>query len=295
MPDQANTPFQQQYAPPEQQQAPGVQTQPPSQAWQQPQSAVKQQQVNWQNPQAQQAAWQQPPATSPYMQQPGFPMNAPAPTPQKQKNGKAIAALVLGILAIVISGPFIGIILGGIAIALAIASRSTSRDGKATAGLVCGIAGLVLSLFMTIGFVLVMNDVIDNPLDASSEPTEEPSTLAEDVKGKVIADDDVCIMTISRLEFDAEGNLNVYFTLTDNVVHELVLSNSSDDSWEVNGELVDCVCYTWVDPDETKEDCFTIPAEYLDTNNLEDIESIVGTVEADIGTGYPMVYDVVLT
>lgn len=63
-------------------------------------------------------------------------------------NGKAIAALVLGILSLVI--PYVGLILGIIAIVFASkAMREVSRTneggrGMAIAGLVCGIIGTAL-------------------------------------------------------------------------------------------------------------------------------------------------------
>lgn len=87
------------------------------------------------------------------------------PTPQQpyptKTNGKAIAALVLGILAIII--PYIGFILGIIAIILGalslkeIAKASEQGRGLAIAGLVCGIIGTalyaLLILILIIGFI----------------------------------------------------------------------------------------------------------------------------------------------
>lgn len=63
-------------------------------------------------------------------------------------NGKSIAALVLGILAVVL--PYIGLIIGIIAIVFAnIAFKEIKRNGDqgrglAIAGLVCGIVGTAL-------------------------------------------------------------------------------------------------------------------------------------------------------
>lgn len=73
------------------------------------------------------------------------PSMPPAPA---RTNGKSIASLVLGILAVII--PYIGFILGIIAIVLSSLSlkeiKRTNEQGKglSIAGLVCGIIGTVL-------------------------------------------------------------------------------------------------------------------------------------------------------
>lgn len=75
-----------------------------------------------------------------------FPPNYP-PLPAKT-NGKSIAALVLGILSIMI--PYIGFILGIVAIILSTLSlkeikrKNEQGKGLSIAGLVCGIIGTVL-------------------------------------------------------------------------------------------------------------------------------------------------------
>lgn len=82
----------------------------------------------------------------------------PVPPAYAQKSsGKAIGALVCGILAILFSWlPLLGIILGIVAIVLASkAVKQFGRDGKATGGKICGIVGLVFSIlgFIFWGFV----------------------------------------------------------------------------------------------------------------------------------------------
>ncbi|HEU5140946.1 MAG TPA: DUF4190 domain-containing protein [Bacillales bacterium] len=77
-----------------------------------------------------------------------------------QTNGKAIAAMVLGILAVVV--PYIGLILGIIAIVFAKGSMDAIKKtgeagrGMAVAGLVCGIVAVglyaILILFAIIAF-----------------------------------------------------------------------------------------------------------------------------------------------
>ncbi|MFD0694002.1 DUF4190 domain-containing protein [Paenibacillus sp. GCM10027628] len=76
-----------------------------------------------------------------------------------QTNGKSIAAMVLGILSIVI--PYVGIILGIIAIVLSrIASKEIQLRGEqgkgfAITGLVCGIIGTALYAIIIAFFVII--------------------------------------------------------------------------------------------------------------------------------------------
>lgn len=90
--------------------------------------------------------------------QPADPYGQPAPS-----NGKAIGALVCGILAIVFAASIIpGIVLGIVAIVLAgKALKESGKDGKATGGRICGIAGIVLSvialfIYIALGIGLVV-------------------------------------------------------------------------------------------------------------------------------------------
>jgi heme/copper-type cytochrome/quinol oxidase subunit 2 len=67
-------------------------------------------------------------------------------------NGKATAALVLGIISLLgICVPIVGIILGIIAIVLAsLAKKEGCVNGKQKAGLILGIIGIVISIIMWI-------------------------------------------------------------------------------------------------------------------------------------------------
>ncbi len=112
----------------------------------------------------------QPPA-SPYAQpqQPPAPVGRPSgfygqqpPAPGSYgqpsippKGGRAIGALVCGILAIVFAwAPVLGIVLGIVAIVLAVkAAKETGKDGKATGGKVCGIIGIALSVIVFVSYL----------------------------------------------------------------------------------------------------------------------------------------------
>ena len=73
---------------------------------------------------------------------------------KQQSNGMAVAALVLGIVAIVFAFifPYVGDAAGIVGIVLAVKARPHAVPGKTgmvTAGLVCSIVGLALSAVMT--------------------------------------------------------------------------------------------------------------------------------------------------
>jgi hypothetical protein len=78
-----------------------------------------------------------------------------------QTNGKAITAMVLGILAIIV--PYIGLILGIIAIVFAkislteIKKRGDNGRGMAITGLVCGIVGTALYAVIIIIVIFVLS------------------------------------------------------------------------------------------------------------------------------------------
>ncbi|HWC26176.1 MAG TPA: DUF4190 domain-containing protein [Solirubrobacteraceae bacterium] len=85
---------------------------------------------------------------------------AGAPPPSRRRSGKATAALVCGILSLVL----FGIILGAVAIVLGVAARkeiaadpALEGDGMALAGIITGAVGAVLAIVLIAlgaGFVL---------------------------------------------------------------------------------------------------------------------------------------------
>ncbi|WP_303129821.1 DUF4190 domain-containing protein [uncultured Ruminococcus sp.] len=84
---------------------------------------------------------------------------------KEQKNGKATAALVLGIISLIgICIPIAGIICGIIAIILAVmAKKEGSTDGKQKAGMILGIIGIVISIIMWIvnAVILAGSGILD--------------------------------------------------------------------------------------------------------------------------------------
>lgn len=121
--------------------------------------------------------------------QPGGPVPAgaypPPPMPGygAPKSGKAMGALICGILAIVFSFiPLAGLILGIVAIVLAgKAVREAGRDGKATGGKVCGIIGIVFSIVWAIGSVLITMGLIGlaGSYDAEPSPDFESAAVSD--------------------------------------------------------------------------------------------------------------------
>lgn len=82
----------------------------------------------------------------------------PPPPPPAQTNGKSIAALVLGILSIVV--PYLGFLIGIVAIILSTMSLKEIRNryeqgkGMAIAGLVCGIVGTIIYAILIL-FIII--------------------------------------------------------------------------------------------------------------------------------------------
>ena len=83
------------------------------------------------------------------------PLDAHAAPTATAGNGKAIAALVVGVISVVGAlSPIAGIILGVIAIALGSSARKMqSRPWQGTAGMWLGVVGVILSLGIWIAAV----------------------------------------------------------------------------------------------------------------------------------------------
>ena len=81
------------------------------------------------------------------------------PVQMYDPSGKAVAALILGIVSFFgLISPVIGVVCGAIGIAMGRTGRGSSKRGMATAGLVLSIIGLVLSVLMwIISFLILMN------------------------------------------------------------------------------------------------------------------------------------------
>lgn len=63
------------------------------------------------------------------------------------QDNRALGALICGIASIITGWIFVGIVLGAVAIVLAIQSKKISGDSSmATAGLLCGIVGIVYGI-----------------------------------------------------------------------------------------------------------------------------------------------------
>lgn len=177
------------------------------------------------NPDPASASAQQQPI-SPYgaPQQPASPYGAPqpqspyggyvppqpyptAPVPGTPGTGKALAALICGICAILFSGSvIIGIVLGIIAIVLASQYvRSFGKDGKATGGKVCGIIGIAFSILALVGYLMLgvltmvaLNEYADSPsYSYSSSSTEIPALPgdSDDAAVKTAAEEQLARLT----------------------------------------------------------------------------------------------------
>lgn len=86
-------------------------------------------------------------------QQPQFPQ-------QPQNNGKAIAALVLGICSIVFACliPIVGLVLGIVGVVFAVLSNKEGKTNMALAGMITGIIGIVFSIIVWIINIIILTN-----------------------------------------------------------------------------------------------------------------------------------------
>ena len=98
-----------------------------------------------------------PTGSSPYAAAVDYSYGTPAPQAPQPSSGKAVGALVCGILAILTSETVIGgIILGIVALVLAgQAVRAGAKDGKTTGAKVCGVIGIVFSVLSLIAYLIL--------------------------------------------------------------------------------------------------------------------------------------------
>jgi drug/metabolite transporter superfamily protein YnfA len=114
--------------------------------------------------------------------------------PQKPRNGIGIAALVVGILAIIAFLSVIGgVILGLIAIILGFVGRGRAKRGEATnggmaiAGAVLGVVAILLSLLWVFFLNDRLGDEFDNLQDCldQADNQEDRDQCAEDFQDEV--------------------------------------------------------------------------------------------------------------
>ncbi|GAA4624267.1 DUF4190 domain-containing protein [Cellulomonas oligotrophica] len=80
------------------------------------------------------------------------------------KNGLGVWSLVLGIASVVLCCLALGLPLGAVAIVLGVKARRATAQGLATnggmglAGLILGVVGVLASLYMVVGFAMVVSE-----------------------------------------------------------------------------------------------------------------------------------------
>ena len=83
-----------------------------------------------------------------------------SPTAGTKSNGRAIAALIVGVIAVLgaIAFAILGLILGVVAVALGHSARQSSRDWQATAGFWLGIVAIVASIANMVLTAIILVD-----------------------------------------------------------------------------------------------------------------------------------------
>ena len=84
---------------------------------------------------------------------------APRTTTTTGRSGGALAALIVGIIAIPMGLiiPIVGIVMGIIAIVLGVSARKSgaTNSGQATAGIVCGSLGILIAVALIVAAVSI--------------------------------------------------------------------------------------------------------------------------------------------
>ena len=151
------------------------------------------------------AGYAQPPA-------PGYGQPQPYYQPAQANSGKALGALICGILAIVFSVlPIVGVVLGIVAIVLASkAVKEAGKNGKTTAGKVCGVIGIVLAvIWFVVGMVAGFSEVYD-ALESSSTPSYSgaitDSSEGSSSSSSTLAEDEAELDALAVAQLDALKN-----------------------------------------------------------------------------------------
>ena len=97
-------------------------------------------------------------------------------TPTNDKKGFSIAALVLGIIAIVLCCIwYVSIPCGIIALILGIIGLKSSKRGMSIAGIITGVIGMILSIVLVISIVMLGVSIFNSAKDAI-EDSNYPSS-----------------------------------------------------------------------------------------------------------------------
>lgn len=96
--------------------------------------------------------------------------------PQKDKKGFSIAALVLGVVAIVLSCVwYISITCAILAIVFGTIGLKSSKKGMSIAGIITGVIGMILSIVLVIAIVMLGVSIFNSAKDAI-EDSDYPSS-----------------------------------------------------------------------------------------------------------------------
>ena len=97
-------------------------------------------------------------------------------TPANDKKGFSIAALVLGIIALVLCCIwYVSIPCGIIALILGIIGLKSSKRGMSIAGIITGVIGMILSIVLVIAIVMLGVSIFNSAKDAI-EDSDYPSS-----------------------------------------------------------------------------------------------------------------------
>lgn len=251
--------------------------------------------------QAEQAtqAYQAPPAQPPIG---GAPSQQPypaygAPAPSQPSSGKALAALLCGIFAILLSGTiFFGIVLGIIAIVLAGQYvKSFGKDSKATGGKICGIIGIILSVIALIFYIVFFvaaasfsNAIVEeygssdsysyvapDNSDSDEYADEESSDLDAETLNITVADDDICTILVTGKGVDWLEYPGYFMEITNNTDRPIYVTYGYG-TFSVAGKMVDPGFWESIQPGKYVETFLYFDPEKVGSiDELTEVEGVI--------------------
>lgn len=219
------------------------------------------------------------------------PVVTPSPsTGPSTTNGLAIAALIVGIVA-VISGwaPFWGVIVGAAAVVLGVLGlKKPGGRGMSIAGIITGAIGAVWSLIVTVLFVIALSiggAVVQTAQNAVDQANNESNALInakkDFAKGETAKFADAYEVTITSVQ--RNYNPGQYYTAADGkeyVKLGLSIKNISDES-----QYVSSFTFNVLDKGVAKSSSFAPVDNELESGDLEAGATTKGNVVYEVTKG----------
>ena len=112
--------------------------------------------------------------------------------------------------------------------------------------------------------------------------------------GSVLIDDGLCTIEVTDVYIDSAGDLRIDIAATNNSSGSIEIYGDIG-SWQVNGTSVDGYCYTPLEPGESIDDFFYMEGDKLPSSNIDELNSLTGTLIVEDADGNRTTYPVNLS